>query len=192
MAYDKNFNDLNVHWSRKELEVLISRHLVDGMDEHHFSPDSPVTRAQVTKLLTNLLHQEGRLPEQNGRVHSFRDVSDSAWYAEAVRDAAAFGLVEGEDGRFRPDAPITREELAVIIQRILKAETTPAPTSLLSKFADNQDTASWGAEAMSLMVQEGIMNGITDTMLMPKGTTTRAQAAVILVRLLERWSRADK
>ncbi|MDQ0899015.1 S-layer homology domain-containing protein [Paenibacillus sp. V4I7] len=192
MTYDKRFNDLNVHWSRKELEVLISRHLVDGVDEHHFSPDSPVTRAQVTKLLTNLLRHEGRLPEQHDSEHSFSDVFDTAWYAEPVRDAAAFGLVEGEDGKFRPDAPITREELAVIIQRILKAETSPAPTSLLSKFADSEDTASWGEEAMSLMVQEGIMNGVTETTLMPKGTTTRAQAAVILVRLLERWGKSDK
>lgn len=192
MAYDKQFTDLNVHWSRKELEVLISRHLVDGVDEHHFSPDSPVTRAQVTKLLSNLLRHEGRLPEMHGTLHSFSDVSDSAWYAEAVRDAAALGLVEGDDGMFRPDAPITREELAVIIQRILKAETVPAPNSLLTKFIDSKDTASWGEEAMSLMVQEGIMNGITETTLMPKGTTTRAQAAVILVRLLERWGKSDK
>lgn len=192
MTYDKRFNDLNVHWSRKELEVLISRHLVDGVDGHHFSPDSMVTRAQVTKLLTNLLRHEGRLPEQHDRLHAFSDVFDTAWYAEAVRDAAALGLVEGEDGKFRPDAPITREELAVIIHRILKAETAPAPTSLLSKFADSEDTASWGEEAMSLMVQEGIMNGVTETTLMPKGTTTRAQAAVILVRLLERWGKSDK
>lgn len=188
MAYDKPFRDLTGHWSEPEAGVLISRHLVDGVDENRYSPDAPVTRAQVAKLVTGLLEREGRLPAPIGETPTFRDVLASAWYAQVVQAAAAIGLVQGAGGEFRPDAPISREELAVILQRVMKEKAPAVPAEQLQKFDDAAAVSGWSAEAMSLMVQEGIMNGVTDTMIEPQGMTTRAQMAVILVRLLERWN----
>lgn len=188
MAYDKPFRDLTGHWSEPEVGVLISRHLVDGVDKNRYSPNAPLTRAQVAKLVTDLLEREGRLPAPIGETPTFRDVPASAWYAQAVQEAAALGLVQGAGGEFRPNAPISREELAVILQRVLKEKAPAAPAKQLQKFDDAAAVSGWSAEAMSLMVQEGILNGVTDTRIEPKSTTTRAQMAVILVRLLERWN----
>ncbi|WP_179232795.1 S-layer homology domain-containing protein [Paenibacillus rigui] len=187
LVYDPRFDDLAGHWSRSEVEVLLSRHLADGVDASRFAPDSPITRAQMTKLLLELLRQAGKLPEQRGEAPSFRDVQADQWFAPYIQEAAARGLVQGDGDTFRPEAPVTRQELAVMLHRLFGEHAPMAEAGTLAPFKDAAQLADWSREAVEHMVAESLIGGVTESELRPNDTATRAQAAVILVRLLERW-----
>ena len=112
---------------------------------------------------------------------TFSDVNQEAWYAEGIRWAAAEGVVTGADGKFNPNDPVTRQDLAVMLVRyqtkVLEKElpqTGEAPA-----FADNDQIAAYAAESVYLMQKAGIINGI-DGSFQPKGTATRAQLCKML------------
>ncbi|MHA6480737.1 S-layer homology domain-containing protein [Paenibacillus sp. strain BS8-2] len=108
------FDDLSQHWSRSEVEWLASRLFIEGVAMDTFSPDENVTRAQFAAMLV-------RAFGLYGGQSSFTDIDPDAWYAEAVAAAERFGLVTGyDDGTFRPDAWITREQITVMLSRALK------------------------------------------------------------------------
>ncbi|AJS58356.1 hypothetical protein UB51_07410 [Paenibacillus sp. IHBB 10380] len=99
ISLDKIFADMSDHWAKQEVSLLASKHLIEGMDDLHFAPDKPITRAQFTTLLVRALGwKEGQ--EQI----TFSDVKQDAWYAGAVGTASARGLTEGfKNGKFQPN-----------------------------------------------------------------------------------------
>ncbi|RTE11732.1 S-layer homology domain-containing protein [Paenibacillus whitsoniae] len=204
LLYERSFADLTAHWSSDEVAVLVSRHLADGLSADRFEPDRPITRAEVTKLLVSALKQgnpavrpaqgapAGLSGEETGQLipmTTFSDVSSEAWYASYVRMAAEMGLVYGDNGRFRPNDPVTREELATLLQRFaaiqgFEAAPPAEEASSLDLFADVQDVSSWAREAVALAVSQYWMQGMTETELKPLGQASRAQAASLLLRVL--------
>lgn len=119
LLYDHPFTDLANHWSQSDVNVLVSRHIVDGVSEEHFEPDRTITRAEMTKLLVQFLGYKGTKDSVSRPNLTFKDVANDAWYASYVAKAAELGLVEGSEGLFRPKDAITREELIVMIVRAL-------------------------------------------------------------------------
>ena len=113
----------------------------------------------------------------------FADVAKGIWYyADAVAWAAANGVVSGYgDGRFGPNDPITREQMALILQGYarLEGKDVSARTDL-SVYTDVGAVSNYALEAMRWARAVGLINGTSDTTLTPRGTATRAQAAVIL------------
>jgi large repetitive protein len=185
--YDRSFSDLNGHWGQSELEVLISRHILQGVSDKVFEPEKPITRAEIVKILLDLRQEIGAKLSDAGasRSTSFTDVSAGDWYAPYVATAIQAGLVEGADGKFRPNDPVSRQELAVMLHRAfdaLQIQTNGADS--LAPFADAGDIAAWARPSMAAAVRAGIMNGISDTELVPLGRTTRAEAGVMALRLL--------
>ena len=107
------------------------------------------------------------------------------WYATAVSWAANVGVVNGyEDNTFRPNQPITREQLAAILMNYAayKGEDVSARADL-SAYTDQPST--WATDTMSWAVAEGLISGVTNDELRPQGNATRAQVAAILQRFLE-------
>ena len=105
-------------------------------------------------------------------------------YAEAIAWASANGIVTGySDGTFKPDALVTRQQLAAILYRY-DAFTghTPTSSTTLNAFTDAASVESWAADAMRWANGTGLVTGVTPTTLVPNGTATRAQVAVILSR----------
>ena len=87
------------------------------------------------------------------------------------------------DGRFQPDTLITRQQLAAILYRYdTYRGHTPQGSAALDGYADAASVESWAAEAMSWANGNGLVTGVTPTTLVPNGTATRAQVAVILSR----------
>lgn len=193
LLYERTFSDLIAHWARSDAEVLVSRHIVDGVGADRFEPDRPITRAEVTKLLVESLRQ-GKAAELGGRGDSsvaFADVAPNAWYAPYVDAAVRLGLAEGADNRFRPDDAVTREELAVLLRRFaglyggdVPSIPSGAEPAVLERFADANDVSAWAREAMAHAVSQGWMQGMTPAELKPQGEANRAQAAVLLLRVL--------
>lgn len=184
---EADFSDLSGHWSERDVERMASKFLVKGVGQDRFAPDRPITRAEFAALLIRALGN----PEPSGQTVSFIDLKDNAWYAQTVRVAAAIGLVQGfTDGTFRPNDSITREQMAVMIARARvfagkQNAVLSNPQSVLSRFHDAAKVQPWAVEALADAVNSGIIQGTSADSLSPDRQATRAQAVVMLKRLLE-------
>lgn len=181
---DKTFSDIDSHWAKENIEQLASKLLVNGFTDQTFKPENNITRAEFTALLTKALTLSS---PASGRTYS--DISSTDWYADAVGAASSAGLISGyADGTFKPEQYITREEAAVLMLKaiaIAGKNTDHRYDSALDDFQDSGDISDWAKDALALLVEEGIISGVSNTKLSPDTNTTRAQAAVILARVLK-------
>lgn len=174
---ERSFPDLNGHWGRADIEVLAARGIVTGDPGGAFRPNGNVTRAEFVKLLAALIGETAATEDG-----SFTDVPADAWYAEAVAKAQAAGVVVGSGGKFRPNAPISREEMAVMLYRASRPSGNAA--AALDGFRDGGKVSHWAREAVAYEVQNGTLRG-SDGLLRPDATATRAEAAAVLIRKLD-------
>ncbi|SFE19628.1 Fibronectin type III domain-containing protein [Paenibacillus catalpae] len=180
---DKTFSDLNNHWAKTDVERMASKLIVKGTSNDKFAPNAVVTRAEFAAMVVRAL---GISEDQ--AAASFKDVSSKDWFAGAVGAAVKAGIVKGyEENSFRPNASITREEMAVMISRAL-AFTGKQPTGstdLLNAFKDKSAIEAWAAAAVAQAVEAKIIEGTTGGKFAPDSKATRAEATVMLKRLLE-------
>ena len=117
---------------------------------------------------------------------AFTDVPDGAWYADAVRWAASNGIAQGVGtDRFDPDAPVTRQDLAVFLTRYLAYEGIDFPLTLeYVTFSDHEEIADYADEALQTLYKLGVIQGVGGDQIDPLGQSTRAQAVAMLHRLL--------
>lgn len=171
-------------WYFDAISYVAQIGMMNGYDSDTFGINDSLTRAQLTQVLYNL---EGR-PEVTGK-NEFSDVEDTIWYAKAVNWAAKNGLVSGYgNGKFGPEDPVTREQMATILYRYIQSKGGGFSENwtYTPNFPDRGDISSWAYEPVCWMVKSGIMNGMGDGTLKPGGTATRAQVATILFRFCER------
>ena len=178
---DKYYDVNRYDWYAEAVEMVVSAGLFEGVSENRFDPNGTMTRAMLVTVLWRLAGE----PEADS-ASSFSDVSRRAWYADAVAWANENGIVTGiNEATFAPDQNITREQMAVILYRY--AQTIGLDVSAradLSGYADASGISAYAEEAMSWAVAEGLISGMTETTLAPKGTATRAQVATILMRFV--------
>lgn len=182
--WENPFDDVEEpDWFYGAVKYVEETGLFRGVTETTFAPDASLTRAM---LVTVLWRAEGQ-PVVN-YLMTFTDVDAGAYYGEAVRWAASEGIVKGySDEAFTPDNLITREQFAAIMQRY--AEYKGIETSEiddLSQFTDAGDVSGWALGNMQWAVGTGLITGRNDGSLDPQGSTTRAEAAAILQRFLEK------
>lgn len=163
-------------WYHDCVHYCLENGLMSGFGDGTFGPEKPITRAQLVQIVHN---GEGR-PSVHYMMQ-FEDVPSGAWYAEAVRWAASEGVVSGYSSyHFGPDDNITREQLAVILWRYAGS---PASEGGLA-FTDADAVSDYALEAMRWAAENGIINGKGGGILDPQGSTTRAEAAAMLMRIL--------
>ncbi|NEN85356.1 fibronectin type III domain-containing protein, partial [Paenibacillus elgii] len=181
------FKDVERHWAQQAVNDMGSRLVVSGVSQGAFHPDQDITRAEFAAILIRGLGfkaKEGAQP--------FSDVERKDWFAGAVGTAYAYNLIGGfEDGTFRPNEKITREQAMTIMARAmtitgLSAKTSPTSEPLLNSFADAGTVSDWAKSGISDALQSGLLSGRSSTELAPKAFITRAEVAVIVQRLLQK------
>jgi chitodextrinase len=172
------FIDLTGHWAEELIKQAAEKQIVTGYTDSTFRPDNTVTRAEFIVMLVNALKLQG-----GSQAVTFTDGSAiQDWADDAIAIAVNTGIINGyADGSFRPNATITRAEMAVIIARALEL---PAGTAAAG-FNDDSAIPEWSKEAVDALKNEGLINGRNGNLFVPNGTATRAEAAVLLLRLLE-------
>ncbi|NQX63304.1 S-layer homology domain-containing protein [Paenibacillus qinlingensis] len=181
----RTFADLIGHWSKGDIETMAGRLLINGDTEGRFRPDDAITRAEFAKLLTNAL----ALPDK-GDSMTFRDVEPSAWYSRSLLTAVSFGLIKGYDGGvFHPDSFVSREEIAVMLDRALHLTGYhyDAPANF-AQLLDMDQLNDWSKDAIYKMLGLGILIGDQGNNIQPSQSATRAEAAVMLKRMLIKLS----
>ncbi|OMF62600.1 S-layer homology domain-containing protein [Paenibacillus sp. FSL R5-0766] len=177
------FADMKDHWGRTDVEMLANKFIVQGVSHNTFAPKKEISRAEFAALLVRSLGLPEHQPTSN-----FDDITSDQWYAGAVGTAQAAGLLNGYgDGSFRPDAAITREQMASVLVRTLKfAGMMPQPnTDVLDMLADRTTLSPWASSPVSILLEEGLMKGTQTNMFSPKELVTRAQSAAVLSRMLQ-------
>ena len=173
-------------WSEEVVNRLGSKLIVNGMDDTRFAPDAPVTRAEMTAMLVRSLG----LQAVAGGVTGFKDVDPASWYADTVVTAFREGWVHGDEtGRFRPDDRISREETAVMIvagMRYVVDRPDWADDGILTRYRDAGQISPWAKGEMVAALQAGLIVGNGNNQLLPKETTTRAEAAAMIDRMLRK------
>ena len=156
---------------------------MNGSASDRFDPDGITTRA----MLVTLLYRLEKEPAVSGR-NPFDDVENGRWYTDAVIWANDNGIVTGYgDGRFGPMDPITREQFAAILFRYAgNRGYDTSKAAELSGYEDASRISPWALDAMKWANAERLITGRTATLLIPGGNTTRAEAAAILMRFIEK------
>ena len=166
-------------WYEEAVRYVYEAGLMQGTTGTTFSPGRTSNRGQIAAILHRL---EG---SPRAGTPPFTDVAADSYCADAVAWAEKNNIVRGfEDGTFRPEGRITRQQLAAILFRYLEhrgADT--AGRADLSRFSDTAAVADYAREAMAWAVSAGLLQGRSDGTLDPAGSATRAQTAVILQRL---------
>ena len=150
-----------------------------GYPDSTVRPQDGITRAEVATIFFRLLTDETRNANST-KSNSYSDVAEGAWYNHAVSTLSAMGIVKGDSqGKFNPNAPITRAEFAAIAARFDdKANTTAV---------DFSDIAShWAKDEISAAANNGWINGYTDGTFRPNNKITRAEAMTLVNRVLKR------
>ncbi|MHA6484931.1 S-layer homology domain-containing protein [Paenibacillus sp. strain BS8-2] len=181
-----SFEDVMKHWAKEEIERMAARRIVLGISATAFNPDQLVTRAEFAALVTRTL---GLSTASSDTTPSFQDITEEEWYYEAVKTAVEAGIVLGyEDGTFKPNKTITRQEMAVMINRAMTfaGYSNSGSQSGGQVFADADTFQSWAKESIMLLGSLGIVNGVGENDYAPNETATRAQSSVILYRMLKR------
>ncbi len=171
-------------WFREAVEYVYENKIMSGTAPDEFSPGVVTTRG----MIVTVLHRLAGEPVVAGE--DFSDVAPGKYYAAPVAWASSEGIVTGYgDGRFGPDRPISREQLAAILYRYAGSEgRDTSARGELSAFSDSGKISSYAREAMSWAVGEGLISGVGEGRLDPGGSATRAQVAAIFTRFLSSGS----
>jgi uncharacterized protein YjdB len=176
------FQDIGQHaWATDSIEALAARGAIQGVGDGLFNPGGEVTRAEFITMLMNAFDLADR-----EATSTLNDVEQGIWYYSAVAGAQKLGVVNGkEDGAFGVNDHITRQDMAVMAYRLIEILHAALPMDQsVSVFADRADIAGYAAEAVAVMQQAGLLNGLDNGSFAPLGVATRAQAAVVIYRLL--------
>jgi hypothetical protein len=165
-------------WGYDAISSLSGKGIVSGYPDGSFKPNNNITRAEFATMLVKALGLTA------SGTDSFTDVAPSNWCYGSVNTAVYAGLVSGMgNGQFAPNAPITREEMAVMVAKALGSNAPTVTGVELSAFSDGSAISSWAVKGMEVSVKADIVSGM-DGKLAPQANATRAQAAAMIFKLL--------
>lgn len=168
-------------WFYDAVSFVYWRDIMDGVTSTQFAPDATTTRAMVVQILYRMAGS----PTVRGSS-PFYDVSNGAWYADAVIWAEANDIVNGmTTTTFAPNTAVTREQLATMLYRYAQYRhyntSAGANTNILSYYDANR-ISEYAFSALQWACGEGVMDGTGTGYLSPQGQATRAQLAAMLMR----------
>lgn len=172
------------HWAEKEISLLTGQKVIGGYHDGTFRGEREVTRAEFCKMITAALRQESETYYLKRASSSFKDVSYNHWAKGHIEIAYEKGIVKGDGvGYFHPEDSIRRDEAAAMLVRALKY--TGEPQGELD-FKDKDKIPQWARDSVAAAVEEGLIKGFPDETFRPGESTTRAETAVLVERVLEK------
>ncbi len=170
------FNDISQHWAFEDIQLMFELGWMLGIDQEQFAPDKVVTRAQAATLLVRAMN----LSLDYGSTH-FKDIPHTHWAKHYIQTAYKNGLFIGDkNGYFNPEQPLTREQMAAVINRIMDMDSEP--NSNFSPFNDILPS-DWSYAAIMNVYEHHILTGYPDSTYKPKRPLKRSEMASLSGRL---------
>jgi len=165
--------DIEGHWAEHHIREWLEKGLAAGYEDGTFRPEDPVSRAEFAAFVNRSFGFEER------EAHGFPDIPGDAWYAPHVEKAAAAGYLSGyEDGTFRPQRAIARQEVAKVLHSLLDL---PDPEEdPLEDLADAEEVAGWSRAPVRAALHAGLMHSYPDGNFRPAAAMTRAECVAAL------------
>lgn len=167
-------SDIAGHWAEETLQKWKDEGYLNGDQLGNINPNGAITRAQLAAVINRSFQFDSKTSI------SYSDVKTTAWYYEDLSIAASQGYMKGySNGSFKPDAQVTRQELAVILSALLDLK----PNDAANKFQDTVNSPAWSKGAIGAVATNGIMNG-SNSKFRPAAGASRAEAVIVLERAL--------
>lgn len=184
------FKDVEDSFAKDAITRLASLHLISGVEEERFEPQKPITRQNVAVLLSKVIGLQPVGVEEA----KYEDVGLDSPYAPYVYSLAELEVLKGRpDNQLGAADPLTRQELAVLLTRLMKAgQIQPASASGSADYEDIEEAADYARDAIVAVTNQRWMTGANGSF-RPLGIVTRAEAAVIAERVLDvRYAQAEQ
>lgn len=178
------FSDTGSHWARAAIEELASRYIIEAGSYGNYGPNVDITRGEFAVMVARAFGLES----DSDAAGRFRDIGSNHAMAASIGAATKAGIINGfVDGTFKPNNNITREQMAVMVVRAMEVAGKPASynSSALQKFKDRNKIGGYAREAVIQAVSSGLIAGVSNDSFNPAGKASRAQATVMLQRVLQ-------
>lgn len=176
---NKYFDDIeDSKWAMEAVDFLYEKGIISGSGERTFDPNRSVTRSEAAKMITLLagVEMENTVPK------AFSDAVPDAWYEKYINAACEYGYFEGYgDGSFGVSHPITREQAATVIYRLLTGKNMKFVKNGFI-FEDDAAISDWAKDAVYSLHSGEIINGRSNNRFYPAENMTRAECAVLIYR----------
>ena len=176
-----SFSDLKgFDWAKDSIDKLYQKGVLSGKSETVFAPSDLVTREEFVKMITLALGLSG-----SGAQCGFSDVSQSDWFYSSVAASVRAGIVSGvSKTEFGTGRSITREDMAVIIERSLNYKNVKEEIKSSAEISDMGDVSDYAQKSVERLVKLNVLSGYTDNSFKPKNSLTRAEASVVIYKVL--------
>ena len=180
------FRDIHPgHWAYPSVMRAVEYELFSGVGGGRFAPDEGMTRAMFVTVLGRMARQMGVFTHHSG-FFPFHDVPVDAWYSVYVVWAWNVGITQGiSETLFGTNETITREQAATFFYRFMQRYEIELPGNGETGFPDMDTVSGWALEAILEAVRTGLITGHANGNLAPRETATRAQVAVMFLRLID-------
>lgn len=183
--FEVKFGDISAYtWAKDAIESLAAKGIIKGKGGNYFAPKDNTTRAEFVSIIIKTFKLSGD-PGSN-----FKDVKATDWFYKEVAAAKALGIISGTyEGNFLPNKPITRQDIAVIIDMTLKAAGKSLPehdVSVLDKYSDKKLIKPYALSSIASLNSEGIMNVRGGSFISPADNASRAEASVLIYKIMNR------
>jgi uncharacterized protein YjdB len=167
-------------WAGSAIDDLAAKGFIHGYPDGTFRPKAAITRARFVSILAKVL----KLPAYTPVKADFSDVAPADWCYGSVEEAVYAGIIKGSGGSFAPNEPLTREQMALMAAKAVGIETgsPPLAEATAASFTDSGRIDVWATDAVTAVVQDGIMTGYPDGSFGPRKEATRAEAAVVIAK----------
>lgn len=171
------YRDIAKHWARAEISRLTKRGIVRGFDDATFRPEQTVTRAEFATMLIRTLAAKGLYTGNANERNPFRDINRGHWAYENVIKAYDLGILTGyPDRSIRPNQPVTRAEMAVMVARAKGLYTYKRVRSSYNDVSVD----FWASPAIESLTSLGYVKGVGYRTFQPQAKTRRAEVVVLL------------
>ena len=177
----KTFDDLgSAPWAEESIEALADRGIINGVGGREFAPEKNVTREEFIKMLVNALQLD-----IDGMSSEFNDVDVNEWYYPYVSCGVSLGIIKGyDDNTFGIGDCITREDMAVMTERILTSAGYSSAAGEKAEFDDGGEISEYAKDSVGLLRQAGLIKGDGNNMFNPRTFATRAESAHLIWNII--------
>ncbi|MFA9559328.1 S-layer homology domain-containing protein [Evansella sp. AB-rgal1] len=174
--------DINTHWAKTNVEGLARKGILRGYPDATFKPDQNISRAEVMTVISRILTN---FPKTDDVEWTFHDDAQ-VWAKDVILGGVSLGLIQGNTrNEFRANDPITRTELAIILNRLDKIVNFRENRDRVNDVGFNDTIPVWARESIVNMSESGIINGYKDGTFRPNANATRAEVVTVISRILE-------
>jgi len=168
-------------WASEAVEALAEKKIISGVDGVNFMPQAAIKREEFSKMIFLAF----KLAREEGKMSEFADCDKESWYYPYADALYASGIINGiSETEFGVGSLISRQDAATILSRVAESCKKNMAKGDMS-FIDSDSIAEYAKDSVAKLSKEGIITGFDDNSFKPAESITRAQAAVMIYRMMQ-------